>query len=215
MILLSCLLVLPCAGAITDFQNNFEFKTTKFMAQPQGGRVASTKADQPDLPAVFSFGAPAAAQQRKPVASFAPAAADALRTQDQVRMQQPEPATPGSVTSESRGMDEPGPPPLTTLHNLNTPVAFGAASDSDTVTPLMPAHSAGHVPRSMAFAEDDSPAAVTASKSRKLVWSDVLLWKAPLQTASIFVLGLVTFWLLTFAAYGAHKFTLVSGGCLF
>lgn len=37
------------------------------------------------------------------------------------------------------------------------------------------------------------------------------MWKEPLQTTTIFIAGLALFALVTFAAYGAHKMTLMSG----
>jgi hypothetical protein len=45
----------------------------------------------------------------------------------------------------------------------------------------------------------------------KLVWSNILMWEEPLQTLAVFLAGLGGYWLLTFAAYGAHTMTLVTG----
>jgi hypothetical protein len=48
-------------------------------------------------------------------------------------------------------------------------------------------------------------------KTSKIVWGDILMWKQPLQTTTVFVAGLAAFGVLTFAAYGAHKMTVMSG----
>jgi hypothetical protein len=56
-------------------------------------------------------------------------------------------------------------------------------------------------------------AAAAAIPRGPIVWSDILLWKEPLQSFAIFVTGLLAFGVFNFAAYGAHKMTLVSGAC--
>jgi hypothetical protein len=56
-------------------------------------------------------------------------------------------------------------------------------------------------------------AAAAATPKGPIVWSDILLWKEPLQSLAIFFAGLLAFGAFTFAAYGAHKMTLVSGAC--
>jgi hypothetical protein len=50
-----------------------------------------------------------------------------------------------------------------------------------------------------------------AAPRAPIVWSDILLWKEPLQSLAIFFAGLIGFGVVTFAAYGAHRMTLVSG----
>lgn len=148
---------------------------------------------------------------KQPAAAAVP---DSLRMMDQ-RMASPEPATPASITSETRGAPAAatGGPPLTTLASLSK--LSGASDNSGTVTPLTNMH-ASHVPLSSYYnSGSPEPAAAAASKkASKLVWGDVLLWKQPLQTATIFISGLAAFGLLNFAAYGAHKMTLMSGGCV-
>lgn len=135
-----------------------------------------------------------------------PAAAPAdTRMMDQI-MSSPEPSTPASVSSESRG--GPAGPPLTTLASLSKlPPA-----DSSTVTPMTNMH-ASHVPLSTYSGTPQASAAAGASSkaASKIVWDDVLMWRQPMQTATLFVAGLAAFALLNFAAYGAHKMTLMSG----
>lgn len=148
---------------------------------------------------------------KQPAAAAVP---DSLRMMDQ-RMASPEPATPASITSETCGAAAAaGGPPLTTLASLSK--LSGASDNSGTVTPLTNMH-ASHVPLSSYYnSGSPQPAAAAAAagkKASKLVWGDVLLWKQPLQTATIFISGLAAFGLLNFAAYGAHKMTLMSGGC--
>jgi hypothetical protein len=153
---------------------------------------------------------------KQPAAAAVP---DSLRMMDQ-RMASPEPATPASITSETRGAPAAaaGGPPLTTLASLSKLSGGGASDHSGTVTPLTNMH-ASHVPLSSYNSGSPEPAVTAAAaaagkKASKLVWGDILLWKQPLQTATIFVSGLAAFGLLNFAAYGAHKMTLMSGGCL-
>jgi hypothetical protein len=69
---------------------------------------------------------------------------------------------------------------------------------------------ASHVPLST---YSGTPDAVrnAAKQPSKLVWGDILMWKQPLQSATLFIAGLAGFGLLTFAAYGAHNMTLMSG----
>jgi hypothetical protein len=62
-------------------------------------------------------------------------------------------------------------------------------------------------------ATPSADAAAAATPRGPIVWSDILLWKEPLQSLAIFVAGLLAFGVFTFAAYGAHKMTLVSGAC--
>lgn len=121
------------------------------------------------------------------------------------QMASPEPSTPASITSESRG--GPSGPPLTTLASLSKQQM--SPSDSDTVTPLVNMR-ASHVPLST-YSGSPAGAAEGAKKAGKIVWGDILMWRQPLQTATVFVGGLAAFGLLTFAAYGAHKMTLMSG----
>jgi len=136
---------------------------------------------------------PFTAGLRQPVGS-----ADSTRMVHPV-MHSPEPVTPASITSESRG--GPAGPPLTTLASLSKM----SPSDSDTVTPMVNMHTS-HVPLS---AYSGSPP--VAKKASKIVWQDIFMWKEPLQTTTIFIAGLALFALVTFAAYGAHKMTLMSG----
>lgn len=56
----------------------------------------------------------------------------------------------------------------------------------------------------------DAPAAPAVPRA-PINWADILLWKEPLQSFAMFVTGLLAFGLVTFAAYGAHRMTLVSG----
>lgn len=164
--------------------NNFEFK----VGQPT---VQASK---------FSVNPFAAAPKLQPAA-----ANDSARMADQV-LPSPEPATPASVTSESRG--GPAAPPVATYASISK----GASpTDSGTVTPLVNMH-ASHVPLSTYTGSPDLAAAVAASKRpSKVNYSDILLWKEPLQTATIFIAGTAGFALLNFAAYGAHNMTLMSG----
>eukprot|EP00879_Flechtneria_rotunda_P024092 GHRR01025530.1.p3 GENE.GHRR01025530.1~~GHRR01025530.1.p3 ORF type:complete len:118 (-),score=35.68 GHRR01025530.1:767-1120(-) len=62
-------------------------------------------------------------------------------------------------------------------------------------------------------ASTPAPPAAGAT-NHPLVWSEILLWHEPLQTAVVFLGGLLAFGLLTFAAYGTHQMTLVSGEIL-
>ncbi|KAF6255089.1 Reticulon-domain-containing protein [Scenedesmus sp. NREL 46B-D3] len=67
-------------------------------------------------------------------------------------------------------------------------------------------------PGSVVSESKGAPSADAAAAPRApIVWSDILLWKEPLQSLAIFCAGLLAFGLFTFAAYGAHKMTLVSG----
>lgn len=59
----------------------------------------------------------------------------------------------------------------------------------------------------------DAPAAPAVPRA-PINWADILLWKEPLQSFAMFVTGLLAFGLVTFAAYGAHRMTLVSGALL-
>lgn len=59
--------------------------------------------------------------------------------------------------------------------------------------------------------ESRGTAGTEAAPRAPLVWSDVLLWKEPLQTLAIFMLGLVCFSFFTFLLYGAHSMSFVSG----
>jgi hypothetical protein len=135
-----------------------------------------------------------------------PAAAPAnTRMMDQI-MSSPDPVTPASVSSESRGA--PAGPPLTTLASLSKM----PPADSGTVTPMTNMH-ASHVPLSTYSGTPAASAAagIGSKAASKIVWGDVLMWRQPMQTATLFVAGLAAFALLNFAAYGAHKMTLMSG----
>lgn len=133
-----------------------------------------------------------------------PTAADISSSRMVDQMVSPEPATPASITSESRG--GPSGPPLTTLASLSKQMG---PSDSDTVTPLANMR-ASHVP--LSTYSGSPPVAEAGKKSpSRIVWSDILMWRQPLQTTTVFVAGLAAFGLLTFAAYGAHKMTVLSG----
>lgn len=133
-----------------------------------------------------------------------PAAADISSSRMVDQMASPEPATPASITSESRG--GPSGPPLTTLASLSKQQM--SPSDSDTVTPLVNMR-ASHVP--LSTYSGSPPVAEMGKKPSKIVWGDILMWKQPLQTTTVFVAGLAVFGVLTFAAYGAHKVTVMSG----
>jgi hypothetical protein len=69
---------------------------------------------------------------------------------------------------------------------------------------------ASHVPLST-YSETPDAVRNAAKQPSKLVWGDILMWKQPLQSATLFIAGLAGFGLLTFAAYGAHNMTLMSG----
>lgn len=170
---------MPCVPnrAPLSQQNTFEFKPMGQQQMQQPAKVMN----------------PFTAGLRQPVGS-----ADSTRIVDQV-MHSPEPVTPASITSESRG--GPAGPPLTTLASLSKM----SPSDSDTVTPMANMHTS-HVPLST---YSGSPP--VAKKASKIVWQDIFMWKEPLQTTTIFIAGLALFALVTFAAYGAHKMTLMSG----
>jgi hypothetical protein len=176
---------LCCPAAVgSHLQNTFEFK----IGAQQPVMQPSSKPYTVNNP--FTAGL----KQQAPIA-------DSTRMMDQ--RASPEPATPASITSESRGGL--AGPPLTTLASLNKL----ATSDSDTLTPMTNMH-ASHVPLST---YSGTPDAVrnAAKQPRKLVWGDILMWKQPMQSATIFIAGLAGFGLLNFAAYGAHKMTLMSG----
>lgn len=170
-------------------QNTFEFK-------PVGGQNQAVQHQQPSSK-VFPF----TAALRQP--SAAAAGGGSTRIMD-AYMQSPEPATPASITSESRG--GPAGPPLTTLASLSKM----SPSDSDTVTPLANMH-ASHVPLSTYAGSPDDVVAAKKCAGGKFVWQAILMWQEPMQTATVFIAGLTAFGLLNFAAYGAHKMTLMSG----
>jgi len=63
-----------------------------------------------------------------------------------------------------------------------------------------------------AESRDTSVTASTNTAPKKRInWTNIILWKEPLQSLFIFTVGLFAFGLLTFAAYGAHNMTVVSG----
>jgi hypothetical protein len=63
-----------------------------------------------------------------------------------------------------------------------------------------------------AESRDTSVTASTNTTPKKRInWTNIILWKEPLQSLFIFTVGLSAFGLLTFAAYGAHNMTVVSG----
>lgn len=187
---------------------------------------------------ISAAAAPAAKAVPPPNKTAAAAAGDSRRVLDQAMVQRresPEPATPASVTSADmrggdRGPSAAGAPPLTTLASLSKMGGGGglqAASDSDadtTVTPLANMH-VSHVPLSsynntMGMMTPEGATTTSSSSkagggsatwSSKIVWGDILMWRSPLQTATVFVAGAAAFWLANFAAYGAHKMTLMSG----
>ncbi len=51
------------------------------------------------------------------------------------------------------------------------------------------------------------PAAAVAA----VTWGDVLAWKHPIRSAFWFLAGLLMFGVVSYAMYGPHKITLVSG----
>eukprot|EP00879_Flechtneria_rotunda_P007148 GHRR01007501.1.p1 GENE.GHRR01007501.1~~GHRR01007501.1.p1 ORF type:complete len:308 (+),score=98.45 GHRR01007501.1:213-1136(+) len=101
--------------------------------------------------------------------------------------------------------------PFSTLHKQ---ADSGMSQDQGTPAPATPASVTGESQGTPTVintpASTPAPPAAGAT-NHPLVWSEILLWHEPLQTAVVFLGGLLAFGLLTFAAYGTHQMTLVSG----
>eukprot|EP00775_Hariotina_reticulata_P010174 gene10174-10334_t len=96
--------------------------------------------------------------------------------------------------------------PLPSFGGLRQPADSITASTRDPHTP----EPATPCSASAQSRDLSATAANSTAPKKRINWTNIILWKEPLQSLFIFTVGLLAFGLLTFAAYGAHSMTVVS-----